>query len=161
MGKGEIVASHFGISVSDMERSRRFYVEGLGFSLGSFGESGTTEDDRRIAQLVSITGDVAFAGQFLSKGAVRIELIHFQTPGPFGPTTAREMNQLGLTHMSFRVGDMDAVIDRLVALGGNFLADTRCVVPFSEDVTGEVAFCTDPDGTRIELMMVSDDFNFD
>jgi catechol 2,3-dioxygenase-like lactoylglutathione lyase family enzyme len=159
--EGEIVSSHFGVCVSDMAKSRRFYVEGLGFELGSYGESGATAEDPQIAKLVGMNGEVAFGGQFLTKGAVRIELIHFQKPEPFGPTTARAMNQLGLTHMSFRVKDMDAVIERLAKLGGSFLADTRGVVPFSEEVMGEVAFCTDPDGTRIELMMVSDDFQFD
>ena len=53
---------------------------------------------------------------------------------------------VGLTHLSFVVDDVDAVMARLLDAGG-------AVVPGTDANLGiRVVFLTDPDGTRIELM---------
>jgi lactoylglutathione lyase len=61
------------------------------------------------------------------------------------------MNQLGLTHLSFRVDDLAGVAARIEALGGQLVPSTRT----SLDLGGtalDFVYCTDPDGVRIELM---------
>ncbi len=60
------------------------------------------------------------------------------------------MNQLGLTHLSLRVHDVDAVASAIESLGGTVVADTRTTFG-SSDVL-DFVYCTDPDGVRIELM---------
>jgi hypothetical protein len=62
------------------------------------------------------------------------------------------MNQLGLTHLNFRVDDVDRVADGLVALGGTVLAETRTTFDLKGGSVMDFVYCTDPDGTRIELM---------
>ena len=66
------------------------------------------------------------------------------------------MNALGLTHLSFRVEDLEAVTARLVALGGRVLEDTRVDNP---RYGASVLFLVDPDGTRIELVQQPGDPN--
>ena len=60
------------------------------------------------------------------------------------------MNQLGLTHLSLRVADLDAVARVVESLGGTVVAGTRTTFDTSDAL--DFVYCTDPDGTRIELM---------
>jgi predicted enzyme related to lactoylglutathione lyase len=57
------------------------------------------------------------------------------------------MNQLGFTHMTLIVDDIEAAIARVVEFGGQVHAETRIDSPY-----GPIVFCTDPDGVRVELM---------
>jgi lactoylglutathione lyase len=61
------------------------------------------------------------------------------------------MNQLGLTHLSLRVDDLDVVGAVIESLGGSVLSDTRTTMGSAEAVL-DFVYCTDPDGVRIELM---------
>lgn len=134
--------SHFGICVSDLDRSLRFYCEGLGFEptvLHNVGEE--------FGRLMEIDG-VTVRSQFMRRDGLTVELLHYQTPGHVGEPVPRPLNELGLTHLNFRVDDVDAVAERLRALGGTVLEHTRTT--FSPEM--DFVYCTDPDGTRIELM---------
>src|SRR5438105_6895699 len=78
--------SHIGLCVRDLERSRRFYVEGLGFT-----EFARFELDRPIAE---IDPPCSFTSFFVQKDGLRVELLDFRSPPVFGiPSTPR--NQLG------------------------------------------------------------------
>jgi lactoylglutathione lyase len=57
------------------------------------------------------------------------------------------MNQLGFTHMTLFVDDVDAAIDRVAEHGGHVHPETKIDSPY-----GPIVFCTDPDGVRVELM---------
>jgi catechol 2,3-dioxygenase-like lactoylglutathione lyase family enzyme len=59
------------------------------------------------------------------------------------------MNQLGLTHLSLRVDDLDAQLARLVEAGVEVLEPTRIDLP---EAGVKAVFVSDPDGTRIELV---------
>jgi catechol 2,3-dioxygenase-like lactoylglutathione lyase family enzyme len=134
--------SHFGICVSNLDRSLRFYCEGLGFEPTQLHEVGP-----EFGRLMEIDG-VQVRSQFLRREALLVELLHYVTPGCVGPAERRPVNQLGLTHLNFRVDDVDAVAARLRELGGVVLEHTRTT--FSPEM--DFLYCTDPDGTRIELM---------
>lgn len=83
--------------------------------------------------------------QMVTHGRRKIELLGWTSPAPEGPPSSRR-NQLGLTHLSFYVADVDAVAARLVACSGTLLPDTR------RSPGIDLVFVADPDGTRIELM---------
>jgi catechol 2,3-dioxygenase-like lactoylglutathione lyase family enzyme len=139
--------SHLGICVSDLERSLRFYCEALGFAPA---ESHTVGDE--FGRLMELEG-VALRSQFIRRDAVAIELLHFTSPDRTGDPVRRPMNQLGLTHLSVRVDDVDAVAATVESLGGHVVAGTRTTF----DLTGttlDFVYCTDPDGVRIELMNI-------
>ena len=51
-----------------------------------------------------------------------------QEPAPFGPTERRAVNQLGLTHLSFRVRDVAGTAARIVELGGAIVEPSRTTI---------------------------------
>jgi catechol 2,3-dioxygenase-like lactoylglutathione lyase family enzyme len=137
--------SHFGICVSDLDRSLRFYCDALGFEAAERHDIGT-----EFARLMDL-GDVAVTSQFIRKGTAAIELLAFREPAPFGDGTRRAVNQLGLTHLSFRVSDVEEVAAEVVRLGGTRVDSSRTTIDFGGTPL-EFVYCTDPDGVRIELM---------
>ena len=135
--------SHIGICVSDLDRSVAFYRDLLGFEELQHAEmSGPPLD-----QLNQLEG-VSVRTVFLERDGSRIELMSFDAPGWVGPQAVRPMNQLGITHLAFRVDDLDAVCERLQAASGEVLEPTRLDMPGPT----RVVMATDPDGTRIELL---------
>ena len=136
--------SHIGICVSDWKRSLRFYHDVLGFryvhELEVKGEPSDT--------LLRLTG-VSLRALYLEREGVRIELLHYDSPGCTGDGEPRPMNQLGLTHLSLRVDDLDAMLAEIAAAGVRVLRETRIEIPQART---KAAFITDPDGTLIELV---------
>lgn len=136
--------SHIGICVSDWKRSLRFYHDVLGFryvyELELGGEPSQT--------LLRLPG-VEFRAVYLEREGVRIELLHYEKPGVVGDGRPRAMNALGLTHLSLRVDDLDAMLAELEGAGVQILGDTRIEVP---EAHAHAVFVTDPDGTLIELV---------
>jgi lactoylglutathione lyase len=137
--------SHFGICVSDLERSLRFYCEAFGFEKAESHAIG-----QEFARLMDFP-DVVLTSQFIRKGETAIELLAFTEPAPFGDRERRAVNQLGLTHLSFRVGDLEAAAAKVVELGGAIVETSRTTIELGETPLRFV-YCTDPDGVRVELM---------
>jgi lactoylglutathione lyase len=140
--------SHIGVCVSDLERSLRFYCEGLGFEPT---ESHTVGPE--FGQLMELDG-VQLRSQFIRRDGTSIELLWFETPGHTGEAERRAMNRLGLTHFCVRVRDVDAVAARLEALGGTVHRHTRTTFGEPGPASLDFVYCTDPDGVRIELMQL-------
>jgi catechol 2,3-dioxygenase-like lactoylglutathione lyase family enzyme len=136
--------SHLGLCVADLERSLRFYCDGLGFRE----VSGLDLAGEPSATLLELPG-VALRARWLERDGVRLELLHYLAPGTTGDGRPRPMNALGFTHLSLRVADLDAVAARLEALGGRALAHTRVESPA---LRMRALFVADPDGARLELL---------
>ena len=140
---------HIGICVSDLERSIRFYRDGLGFE-----EAGRLEiADEPTATMLELPG-AELNAVYLERDGIRIELLHFVEPGSRGDASPRPMNELGLTHLSLRVDDLQECLRTLRAAGVRILEETRVDNPTLESAA---AFVTDPDGTRIELVQAPGD----
>ena len=137
--------SHLGICVSDLDRSLRFYCEALGFEKAESHAIGN-----EFAALMDLE-DVAMTSQFIRKGTTAMELLAFSQPAPFGDRERRAVNQLGLTHLSFRVDDLEAAAAKVVELGGAIVESSRTTLDFGGTPLHFV-YCTDPDGVRVELM---------
>lgn len=137
--------SHVGICVSDLQRALRFYCEGLGFQeIHRLHVNGP-----EAAALLQLDEDLELDVVYLLRDGVRIELLHYPTPGSVGEGTPGPMNRLGMTHFSFRVSDLPLTIEALGDLGGACVEGTRI---YSEAYKAGAVFVTDPDGTRIELV---------
>jgi lactoylglutathione lyase len=139
------VFSHFGICVSDLERSLRFYCDALGFEKAESHAIGS-----EFARLMDLS-DVAVTSQFIRKGPTGIELLAFSEPAPFGERARRAVNRLGLTHLSFRVRDVAGTAARMVELGGAIVESSRTSIDLGGTAL-QFVYCTDPDGVRVELM---------
>ena len=85
---------------------------------------------------------------YLVRDGVRIELLRFASP-PAPPQRARTMHEPGLTHLSFRVKDLDMTLAALRAAGERVLEETIVRIPH---VQAAACFVVDPDGQLIELV---------
>jgi len=136
--------SHLGLCVADLARSLRFYCDGLGFAPAE-GYDLSEQMLDGLDRALEVGAPVRLRSQMITNGELKIELLHFAEPVATGaPSSSR--NQVGFTHLSFFVADVDAVAGRLAALGGEVLGSTRARLGY------EVVFVADPDGTRVELM---------
>ena len=140
--------THIGIGVTDLERSLRFYRDLLGFTW----EHQLDVEGEPTDTLLRLRGTKLHA-EYLSRDGVRIELLHFGSPK--APARRdRAMNEPGLTHLSFRVTDLDAVVDGLRKAGERVLDDT--IIRFPEWQSA-ACFIVDPDGQLIELVQAPGD----
>ncbi len=140
--------SHLGLCVADLDRSLRFYREGLGFREASRLEVKGEPSDT----LLEIDG-VELDAVYLLRDGFCLELLAYRAPGALGSAAPRAMNAVGFTHLSFKVVGIDAVLAALTALGGRVLEATRVDNPV---LGASAVFLVDPDGTRIELVEMAD-----
>lgn len=140
--------SHIGICVSDLDRSARFYVDVLGFSqLYAVDFVGN-----EVATTMEQEG--GFRSTMLLRDDVRLELLQWIDVPMTGSGDRKPMTQLGFTHLSFRVEDVDELSDAVRAAGGEVHEHTLSVLgdPGGDAAPTKLLYLTDPDGTRIELM---------
>jgi len=140
--------THVGICVSDLARSLRFYRDLLGFAP----EHALDVEGEPTDTLLRLRGTKLHA-EYLTRDGVRIELLQFASP-PAPARPERPLNQYGLTHLSFRVADLDAVLDGLRAAGERVVEETVIRFPEWQSAAG---FVLDPDGQLIELVQAPGD----
>ena len=138
---GRIVFNHLGQCVTDLERSRRFYEEALGFEFWRQ----IQPPDESSAQLLGLDGALGMTACYLRRDGLVLELLHFAAPARRRPPTPRAMDEPGLTHISLSC-DIPATCARVVECGGSVLDAT--------DI-GVAVFVRDPDGQLIELLPLS------
>jgi catechol 2,3-dioxygenase-like lactoylglutathione lyase family enzyme len=80
-----------------------------------------------------------------------LELLQFQRPGTVGTPTRRSMNALGHTHINYYVRDFEQTLADVVRHGGAVHAVTRLESQMADGTRCPMVYCTDPDGTRIEV----------
>jgi catechol 2,3-dioxygenase-like lactoylglutathione lyase family enzyme len=131
------VFNHVGICVTDLDRSKRFYEEVLQFRFWWELDA----PDEGTSQLLEIPPPVGLHAVYMVRDGLVLELLHFAQAEarPFRP---RVMNEPGLTHLSLSVGDIPAVLGKVVSHGGTVLEQT--------DVRAAIII-RDPDGQLIEL----------
>ena len=134
---------HYSHCVSDIERSRRFYTEVLGFEVVAEFDF----DDANTARVMGVPGAL-FKGIFMKRDGMRIEIIGFSNPPPERAVRRRRSNEIGHSHLSFYVTDLDATLRALREQGVTVDDDTRATV-----VNGiECCVVRDPDGFPIEIV---------
>jgi catechol 2,3-dioxygenase-like lactoylglutathione lyase family enzyme len=140
--------NHVGHCVTDLERSKRFYCEVLGFAV----EREITPPDESSARLLALTPPIGMTASYLIRDGLVLELLAFSAPGQTQPYRPRAMNEPGLTHISVSVDDIDATCARAVEHGGEVVAGTNI---------GAAVFVRDPDGQLIELLPMTYRRNLD
>lgn len=131
------VANHVGICVTDLDRSRRFYEEALGFTF----QRDLRPPDDLTGKLLDVPSP-GLTAVYLTMGSFVLELLHFDRPQnpPFRP---RVFNEPGLTHLSLSVDDIPATLDAVRRCGGSVVE--------SSDL-GMAVLVRDPDGQLLELL---------
>jgi predicted enzyme related to lactoylglutathione lyase len=134
--------SHFGICVTDLGRSLRFYCGALGFTVAEVYQVGN-----EVGRTMELD-NVNLRSQFIRRpDGISLELLYYDSPACFGSRERRPMNQYGITHMSFYVTDLEAALREVRECGGTVHGHTRTDTGFIS-----LIYCTDPDGVRVELM---------
>ena len=141
--------SHVGVCVSDLERSLRFYCDGLGFA-----KTVTYQVGKEFTAALEVDADAQLISQFVERDGVSLELLHYAAPRAVGAPSMRR-NQLGFTHLSLAVDDVDRVARHLEACGGRVLPATRTTIRHPDGRRDEFVFVADPDGLRVELMKLT------
>lgn len=131
------VVNHVGLCVTDVERSRRFYEEALGFTF----QRDLRPPDSATAPLLQLEEPVGLTAAYLTLGDFTLELLHYERPA--GARPARVMDEPGLTHLSFTVDDVPATLAGVRAHGGDVVE--------SSDI-GLAVMIRDPDGQLLELL---------
>jgi catechol 2,3-dioxygenase-like lactoylglutathione lyase family enzyme len=133
------IYNHTGLVVTDLERSKRFYEEVLGFT---FWYEIRPPDDVS-AKLNCLKPPLDMTASYLTLDGFVLELLHYAAPGGAAPARSRTMNEPGLTHVSISVDDIRATADRAVQYGGQII---------EESDVGVALFIRDPDGQLLELL---------
>ena len=136
---------HIGFFVADLDRATRFYVEGLGFEAQ---EGGTTDAPGPLLEMPGATVRTQFIRH---PEGMRLELWTVESRSSASDIVdPRPADVPGRPHMCFMVDDLDEVAARVVLFGGFRIDTSRSDLGY-----GELMFCADPDGTRIELVKVT------
>lgn len=136
--------SHAGICVRDLPGALRFWRDGLGFDVAHSYDL-TTAMVPGLGPALEVADPVRLTSTMLKLGELTVELLAYASPAVSGRPSATR-GQLGLTHLSFLVPDVDVAAAHLVQHGGTVVETTR------QDLGIAVVFLADPDGTRVELM---------
>jgi catechol 2,3-dioxygenase-like lactoylglutathione lyase family enzyme len=133
------IYNHTGQTVSDPDRSMRFYREVLGFEYWYQ----VSPPDEATAKLCSLPRPLGVTAYYLRLDGFVLELMHYAAPDATAPYRPRTMNEPGLTHLSISVPDIRATAQRAVAYGGAII---------EESDLGIALMIRDPDGQLIELL---------
>jgi catechol 2,3-dioxygenase-like lactoylglutathione lyase family enzyme len=140
---------HVNVNCSNLERSRRFYTEGLGLEVGAHtapehAQPGTAfglDTARWDASI--LLGPRGYEG-----GA--IDLLEWHEPRPIGAPPA-SLVEPGFQRLGLRAPDIDAAVENVKAFGGAVWSVPQVhVQPDGSEI--RVVLASDPDGTAIELV---------
>jgi catechol 2,3-dioxygenase-like lactoylglutathione lyase family enzyme len=142
---------HTSWTIDDMDRSLRFYCEGLGFELVHRQEqaSGYTDllvglrDAHLIAALLKIGGQPAPLSGHV------IELIQYVHPKGFRLDTPP--NNVGAAHIALITTDANGMHERMLGYGARFVSPPVAITA-GINKGGYTCYMRDPDGFTIELM---------
>lgn len=142
---------HTGIVVADMERALKFYREMLGLNKVVF--DGVVEGEV-LASVTALPGVRIHVVMLEAADGHRIELLHYLSH-PRKPPKRVQSCDIGCSHVSFTVDNLDQLHEQMTAEGVQFNN-----VP-QMDSAGYAKFCYahDYDGTLVELVQVVSDRN--
>ncbi len=138
---GPVAFNHLGQCVTDLARSKRFYTGLLGFEpLREI-----NPPDKLSAQLLGLEPPLGMTASYLRRDGLVLELLAFADAATI-EQEPRVMNEVGLTHISLSVDDVDDLLARVAEFGGTVLPETNI---------GSGVFIRDPDGQLIEILPMS------
>lgn len=134
---------HVGIVVSDLDKSKRFWEEVLGFSVYvKLEESGPFIDNVLGLKDVDLT-----SVKLKADDGCMIELLHFHSHSDKLKWNGTPFST-GITHIALNVDDIDLACEKLLAAGAKIPKKPQT----SADGKVKVTYASAPDGVLIELV---------
>ena len=141
--------SHFGLAVTNIERSRAFYEEVFGFRF----DTEIVAEGPYVAKLMRLPLPCRVRAVMLVKNGITLELLGTVEPA-MEPFRERVLNEPGLTHLNIRVTDLADVRSKVERWGGQVIEET--ILPAMEDPAydaySHAMYVRDPDGQLIEVV---------
>jgi len=133
---------HVGIVVDDLAAATEFFAE-LGLELqGEGAVEGRSAD--RVVGLDGVRTQLAMMQT--PDGKARLELVKFHSPPSQGDDGHAPANARGIRHITFAVDDIDDVLGRLRARGGELVGEVE-----NYEDTYLLCYIRGPEGIIIEL----------
>ncbi|MDA1189456.1 MAG: VOC family protein [Chloroflexi bacterium] len=139
-----VTFNHSGIVVSDLDRSLKFYCEGLGLHASLIVEGEGAE----LSQWLGYPNVKVRAAFVSGIDGTSIEIIEYKNPKA-ATRSAEDMHKraaIGASHLAFIVEDIDKTWKKLISMGGKKLNPP---VNVGDKVKG--LYMQDPDGIWVEL----------
>ena len=134
---------HFGIVVSDIEKSLEFYRDILGFKI----KIDALEEGKFIDTILGLKDVKVRTVKMVADDGNLIELLWYQSHK--GKKRENyEIFDIGASHPAFTVENLDYEYKRLNEKGIKFIS----LPQVSPNGKTKVAFCYDPDGAPVELV---------
>jgi glyoxylase I family protein len=133
---------HVGVGVRDLEESVRFYTEVMGMAE----EYRSHNEGEKISRIVDVENadlDVCM----LVKNNLRIELLAYKSAKPNDEQSHIKQDAIGLTHLAFRVDDVDKEYERIKTLGYSFNAPPMV----ARENGPKITYFRGPDNVIIEI----------
>ena len=136
--------NHTGFVVKDLERSRRFYVDGLGLEELAVFEFQSDE----LGQIVGYDNAKIYASMLAGSDGHVLEILQYMIPETVeaDPEHQYPRAQTGASHLAFYVEDAMAMWTRLCDMGGQPMNPPVEVLPGVLE-----CYMQDPDGNWIEI----------
>ena len=146
------------IGVSDIERSKKFYAEILGYDTVIYDTEDNFDDMKNLPggqnkfRRVLLGHSKAREGSFSRLlGKSVIELIQVKDKSPRKIFADRFWGDLGYIHLCFDIKNMQALKKKCDAFGAPFTVDSGSSFDMGE-AAGHFTYIEDPDGTLIEFV---------
>jgi glyoxylase I family protein len=136
---------HFGLTVSDLDRTADFYTKYFGFKKNMahrFPKEFISDSDALYRQPEGVYSDMAMLE---SEDGVVLEVFQFSNVEKAGPA---EWQKTGYHHLAFKVESIPELYERMKADGIEFFFPPKKRMPTEP---GHWIFFKDPDGNMIEL----------
>tara|TARA_B100000315_G_C14416328_1_gene513394 strand:- start:14 stop:466 length:453 start_codon:yes stop_codon:yes gene_type:complete len=142
---------HVGVCVSNLERSLDFYCNTLGLTKVAEFEA---EDEKITKNILGLEGaklKVAMVQHGEASDTTVIELIQFLTPLGKSFPSDFQYNNVGVTHIAFKVNEIEKLYQDLVSKGVRFNSPPQSLGTKELGLIKAVYF-KDPDGITLEFM---------
>lgn len=133
---------HIGIVVSNLQKCLCFYRDILGLKI----KNEMFERSKYIDSLSALNGVRVKTIKMSADDGNLIELLYYESHRR--EPASKELCDVGYSHISFTVENLDSEYKRLKGKGVKF----NCTPQISPDRKAKVAFCHDPEGNLIELV---------
>ena len=143
-----IAADHTGITVSNLERSLKFWRDVLGFE---FSHSAHQEGERP-EQITGVKGAELKLAVLKTPRGHKIELLEYFAPADRQSANLRPCD-VGHVHVALTVDDLDAVLKKIAESGWKAAGEPQTLKQ-GPNAGKRVVYVRDPDGTTIEFMQM-------
>ncbi|MGK0741929.1 VOC family protein [Leucobacter sp. Z1108] len=136
---------HFGVTVSDIECTKAFFVEVLGFSTGA--EVSLSPD---FCSSVTGVADAQIEACFVEGHGIVVELLRYRAPDDRGRIEGRSCDS-GAAHLAFYVTSITGILAEASAYGWQ-AAGVPTAITVGPRAGGKACYVTNADGIVLEFV---------